>query len=441
MAITPTKWNPSDKSADITLSGGDLIATCAVEGWTSVRSLFGTSSGKWYWEITIDDITNHYGEVAVGDSGVGLDDEPGVDVDGYAYRGFGDKMNNDVYTGYGDSFAAGDVISVALDMDAGKIWWGKDGVWQASGNPAAGTNEAYSGIVGTFHAMICIYHASKYMTANFGASAFSHSVPSGFTSGFGGPCETTEIIDLSTEIRIAEKTISDLLSSIIAGFESLSYLKSEIDISEAARIIYLKSEAAADFLTNFANLSIEISAKAQQILNLFTEIKAGNQVISDLISSIAAIFGSVTDLKSEIQSRDIIVLDLYTAIRATRESLSDVNSDISVVIYPTREKFLLLRHDHIPVRNEQNVPMGRAMQFCLYNPDSAFGIDLTTFKLRFDEGVWYRYGDSRFTFTQISYREYKVYFNPPNFLYDREIMIEVYCEDHRNNPGIKLEIL
>ena len=122
------------------------------------------------------------------------------------------------------------------------------------------------------------------------------------------------------------------------------------------------------------------------------------------------------------------------------KSISDLSSEI-VAIYPTREDLLLLRHDHVPVRNEQNVQTGKAMQFRLYNPDPAFGIDLTTFKLRFDEGSWYRYGDSRLTFTEISYMEYKVYFNPPNFDYNSEIMIEVYCEDHLNNPGIKLEIL
>ena len=122
------------------------------------------------------------------------------------------------------------------------------------------------------------------------------------------------------------------------------------------------------------------------------------------------------------------------------ESIADLLSEI-VAANPVREDFLLLRYDHVPARNAQNVQIGKAMQFRLYNPDPAFGIDLTTFKLRFDEGSWYRYGDSRLTFTEISYREYKVYFNPPNFDYNSEIMIEVYCEDHLNNPGIKLEIL
>ena len=31
----------------------------------------------------------------------------------------------------------------ALDMDNGKIWWGVDGTFYASGNPATGTNAAF----------------------------------------------------------------------------------------------------------------------------------------------------------------------------------------------------------------------------------------------------------------------------------------------------------
>jgi hypothetical protein len=122
------------------------------------------------------------------------------------------------------------------------------------------------------------------------------------------------------------------------------------------------------------------------------------------------------------------------------ESILDLLSEIEA-LNPTREDFLLIRHDHVPERDAQSVQTGKAMQFRIYNPDTAFGIDLTTFKVRFDEGAWYRYGNSRLTFTEVNYKECLVYFNPPNFTYNSEIMIEVYCEDHLNNPGIRLEIL
>ena len=136
-----------------------------------------------------------------------------------------------------------------------------------------------------------------------------------------------------------------------------------------------------------------------------------------------------------------VITDLSSSIVALRSKWW-LNTDIQAATdYPDRDRFLMVRHDHVPERDEQNVLTGKAMRFRLYNPEVELGIDLTTFKMRFDEGDWYRYGDSRLTFTEVNSREYLVYFNPPNFTYDREIMIEVYCEDKAHNPGIKLEIL
>lgn len=162
----------------------------------------------------------------------------------------------------------------------------------------------------------------------------------------------------------------------------------------------------------------------------------------------------IIDLLSEISTRKTVLADLNTAIKSLRSKWW-LNTEIQAGVpdigfitlntfidskYPVWEKFLLLRYDHIPARNAQNVKTGKVMQFRLYNPDTAFGIDITKFKVRFDGGVWYRYGNSRLTFTKVNYREYLVYFNPPNLPYDTQITAELYCEDHRNNPGIKLEI-
>ena len=101
---------------------------------------------------------------------------------------------------------------------------------------------------------------------------------------------------------------------------------------------------------------------------------------------------------------------------------------------------LLLRYDHSPGRDEQNISIGETMQFRLYHPDTAYEIDITKFKVRFNGGIWYEHGHSSLTFTEISSREYRVYFNPPDFDYDTQISVELYCggtSDH----GILLEIL
>lgn len=184
MATTFTTWNPSDCDIGITLSDGNLKATRIASTYKAVRSIVGVSSGKWYWEVH----TVRFGEykrfeIGIADSTVALNANISMSPHGYAYDGqHGRKKNNGAQTAYGDPYDNA-TIGVALDMDAGKIWWSKDGVWQASGDPAAGTNEAFSGIAGVFFAAFCGYETNSYGVANFGASAFDYPVPSGFNLG------------------------------------------------------------------------------------------------------------------------------------------------------------------------------------------------------------------------------------------------------------------
>jgi hypothetical protein len=76
------------------------------------------------------------------------------------------------------------VISVAFDADAGKIWFAKNGTWQASGDPAAGTNAAFSSITsGDYFPYISNQTTANNDHAgyvNFGQRPFSYTPPTGF---------------------------------------------------------------------------------------------------------------------------------------------------------------------------------------------------------------------------------------------------------------------
>lgn len=99
--------------------------------------------------------------------------------------------HNNVYVYSGVTYTSTDVAMVAIDLDAGKLWFGKNGTWNGSGNPATGDNPAYTGVSGTLFPMAYLVDNCS-LTANFGASAFSHSVPSGFNSGwYVAPIEVT----------------------------------------------------------------------------------------------------------------------------------------------------------------------------------------------------------------------------------------------------------
>ena len=104
------------------------------------------TKGKFYWEQKING-SSLFASVADGNAGsmktIGLLNENYA----WAYRSDGNKQTGGTATSWGNSFTTNDIISTALDMDNGKIYWAKNGVWQESGNPATGANPAFTGLI------------------------------------------------------------------------------------------------------------------------------------------------------------------------------------------------------------------------------------------------------------------------------------------------------
>ena len=144
--------NAVAKSSGITLSDGNLKADGSSGGAFGVNSTLGMTSGKWYTEFIITDRPSPTGN---GDLGIfanssGNPSSTGVD-DGAKSCSIrfgaddGDvRQNNATVVSTGISFTNGDVINIAFDRDDGKVWFGKNGTYYNSGNPAAGTNATYS---------------------------------------------------------------------------------------------------------------------------------------------------------------------------------------------------------------------------------------------------------------------------------------------------------
>jgi hypothetical protein len=166
-------------------------------------------------------LSTHAGDT-LGDGGISLR------TGGYNYNGG--------YTGTGISFAGGDKMMVAWDADAGKIWFGKNGTWLSGGDPGAGTNPLKTGITGTLYPFGGIYESNNVVVANFGATAFIYTVPTGFRSGW-----YSEVFDDS----ISEDASSDdaFDASVNAGRDFLE-----------------DASAHADFLDNMGELSEDVTA-------------------------------------------------------------------------------------------------------------------------------------------------------------------------------------
>jgi hypothetical protein len=135
-------------------------------------STFGVSSGKWYWEAITE---NGSGSV----SGIHKTQPTGYaqivgynEPNGYGYSGDGNKLNNNTGTAYGATYTTGDVIGIALDMDAGTLTFYKN-------NTSQGV--AFSGLSGTFMPAFSAAGPTS-CNANFGQQGFVYTPPSGFVA-------------------------------------------------------------------------------------------------------------------------------------------------------------------------------------------------------------------------------------------------------------------
>lgn len=169
MAITPTTWNPADKDATVTLSGGDLIADSA---YGSVRSTASVISGKYYWELTFPSgITQQ--RVGVGTSGADISYYPGFDSNSWALDLSSRVIENNGSVVGSLSVVTATTVSVLLDADAQTVAFWADGV------PAS---SAIALTAGPYYA---IYGYYAPIEANFGASPFTYTPPAGYESGLG----------------------------------------------------------------------------------------------------------------------------------------------------------------------------------------------------------------------------------------------------------------
>jgi hypothetical protein len=171
--------NPLDKSSGATLSNGNLNIAAPANDWLAqTRATIGVSSGKWYWEIQQVGAGN-FAKCGVRDNAAALTSNTTSSTGSEFYFFNGNKQQGATNASYGSGLSGSDnVVGVALDMDNGKIWWSINGTFQASGDPAAGTDAAFTNITGTQFPTTSSYNTA--LVANFGQRPFAYTAPSGF---------------------------------------------------------------------------------------------------------------------------------------------------------------------------------------------------------------------------------------------------------------------
>ena len=191
-----------DRVKTVTLSGGNLTATHGGTGGNFRASMLLPASGKFYWEATFTNVVNASAELGLCErhhsySGF-LTTAPGgagspftsfrIDLDGDK------KSNTTSESNIATAGVEGDTWRIAVDMDAGHVWFGEaDGDTWFEGDPAAGTGASFTNL-GDASELVPVFcwpfstSVGSILTVNFGATAFIGTVPAGF-----GVLSSTEI--------------------------------------------------------------------------------------------------------------------------------------------------------------------------------------------------------------------------------------------------------
>jgi hypothetical protein len=161
-----------------TLSNGNLDLSTSTA--TAAVGTVAMKTGKWYWEITCNTVANP--RIGVFNIGASSPTGLGGDANGWCLlNGPSRTYTSSVATSYGTfSPVSGTIVNVAYDADAGKLWFGQDGSYFASGNPATGANASMSSVTGSAIVPALSSGGTDTFSANFGQRAFAYTAPSGF---------------------------------------------------------------------------------------------------------------------------------------------------------------------------------------------------------------------------------------------------------------------
>ena len=163
--------NPLDKAVDVTLTNGNLdISHSGSSNLRAARATIKLTTGKWYCEAVRTTGTDCHSGIITGSSSLFQFASTSVfyGEDGKLY------VDGSAATNYGITIAIGDVVGIAVDMDAAKIYFYKNGTLiNTGGTSFTTTGNDWFFKVGT-------YFSGSVNTVNFGQRPFAYTAPSGY---------------------------------------------------------------------------------------------------------------------------------------------------------------------------------------------------------------------------------------------------------------------
>jgi len=168
-------FDPS--SASISFNNGNLRVDQDTSGWGTGLSSLGVNTGKFYAEFKATSVASNGMTAGIVEeaypNNLGFVGDTGSI--GYHYNGT--VYNRGSSSAFGNSYAQGDIIGVAMDLTNGYVYFSKNGTFQNSGVPTSGATGtggiSIGGTTGSNYFFGLSINASGYHgEANFGQGYF-----------------------------------------------------------------------------------------------------------------------------------------------------------------------------------------------------------------------------------------------------------------------------
>lgn len=187
MSSIDTNGQASLSEGNTQLQRGSNYAGC--------NGTFGVANGKWYWEIktpspTTSGENSSFGVSKIPHSTIG-NNYLGINTNSWSI--VIDNASSDIYKNHNNNFidtninaSSNDIFQIALNMDDNKIFFGRNGTYFESGNPATNFNSAYDSVSGDpFLLPAFSMNGNDTLQANFGNAPFSISSGNADANGYG----------------------------------------------------------------------------------------------------------------------------------------------------------------------------------------------------------------------------------------------------------------
>ena len=175
--------NPRNRRSNAVLSNNNLSWTCDNSDSGTVLATEVVNSGKYYWEVTVDNGNRFHAGVHAGPGAQLATNDAGITAFDWAFRTDGAKVHGgaESTTNFFSVTGIGNVIQLAYDGDGGNLWFGANGHW-FEGNPSALSGPSYTGVTSTggISPMLNRRTNDNGASINFGQKPFKYAPPKGF---------------------------------------------------------------------------------------------------------------------------------------------------------------------------------------------------------------------------------------------------------------------